>query len=192
MICPSCNTDQGGNICKICDKVLKEKKPVKALQRSKIKKVSKKLINKMNGKSLPKLKAELQEVFNKFIRLRDQKNGVFKCISCQNVKLTKQMNAGHFHSAGNNEALRYCETNVNGQCISCNLHKQGNLLGYQEGLAKKYGPYVLSHLEIRRHNKSKMGKFEHELLIKEYKAKVKELERKHKGFYEPESLSGII
>lgn len=194
MNCSNCNTDQGGNICKICDKVLKEKKQPKTLQRSKtpIKKVSKKLINKMNGKSLPKLKAELQEVFNKFIRLRDQKNGVFKCISCGRFKPVSQMNAGHYHSQGNNEAVRYSEINVQGQCIRCNCHLHGNLLRFQDGLIKKYGKQVIDLLEIQRHNKSKMGKFEHELLIKEYKAKVKVLERKYGGFYEPESLSGII
>jgi hypothetical protein len=190
MKCPSCGIHAKGSICDYCDSIIfVEPEKVKKV---KVKKVTEKLKKQMNGKSLPKLKKELQEIFNKFIRLRDQKNGVFKCISCGEFKQVDQMNAGHYHCVGNNEAVRYNEFNVNGQCVKCNLHEHANLLGYQQGLIKKYGKKVVELLEIQRHNKSKMGKFEHELLIKDYKAKVKALERKHKGFYEPEGLADIL
>lgn len=189
----TCGITPKGGIC-LCGKVLfaEPEKVKKPLKRTPIKKVSEKMKKQINGKSLPKLKKELQEIFNKFIRLRDQKNGVFRCISCHKFKKVDQMNAGHFHPVGSNEAVRYDETNVNGQCINCNLHNHSNPLGYREGLIRKYGGKIIDLLEVKRHNKSKMGKFEHELLIKEYTQKVKDLERKHKGFYEPEGLRDII
>jgi hypothetical protein len=183
--CPNCSYQAKVNICDVCDTTIFE-------DMKKTDKLAKKALKNINGKSLPKLKLELQEVFNKFIRLRDQKNGVFKCISCGQFKVVNQMNAGHYHSQGHNEAVRYDETNVNGQCVRCNLMLHSNALGYQAGLIKKYGKQIIDILEIKRHNKSKMGKFELNLLIKEYSQKVKDLERKQRGFHEPESLADII
>ena len=83
------------------------------------------------------------------------------------------MNAGHFFSAGHNEAVRWIEENVNGQCIRCNNFLHGNLSGYREGMLKKYGQKTIDRLEIQRHNKSRMFKFEVEYLIKQYKEKLK-------------------
>jgi 5-methylcytosine-specific restriction endonuclease McrA len=125
-------------------------------------------------KSLPKLKAKLDKVFNAFIRKRDTLPGnVFKCISCGELKHVSKMHAGHFHSAGHNEATRWVEENVNGQCERCNTFLHGNLLGYREGMLKKYGQRILDRLEIQRHNRSKMMRFEVTILIQEYKKKLK-------------------
>lgn len=151
----SCGYLAKGNECGLCGKVLKTPE----------------------AKSLPALKKDLQKVFNEFIRFRDRIGGAFKCISCNQLKSVKLMHAGHFHSAGHNEAVRYDEINVQGQCSHCNTFLHGNLLGYREGLIKKYGKGVIDMLEIKRHNKSKMGKFEIALLIELYKGKVKELQK---------------
>ena len=58
--------------------------------------------------------------FNKAIKVRDSKDGRFRCISCWEVKPLSQFNAGHFLSAGSNPALRYHWDNVHGECVSCN------------------------------------------------------------------------
>lgn len=126
-------------------------------------------------KSLAKMKKDLDEVFNSFIRKRDAVGAFFVCISCNHPKPLSQMNAGHFHPAGNNQAIRWDERNVNGQCIQCNLHKHGNFEGYQKGMKKKYGQSVIDELEIKRFNQSKMFKFEVSLLIHQYKTKLKNL-----------------
>lgn len=120
-------------------------------------------------KTLPELKKILDTHFNAFIRQRDQENGMFKCISCGEMKPTRLMHAGHYHSAGHNEATRWDEDNTNGQCVKCNTFLHGNLLGYQKGLLAKIGKQRLERLELRRHNKSKMFAFEVETLIKYYK-----------------------
>lgn len=126
-------------------------------------------------KSLQKLKQDLDKVFNAYIRNRDTQGSYFVCISCGDTKPLSQMHAGHFHSAGHNEAIRWNEFNTNGQCVRCNLHLHGNLIGYASGLRKKYGWKVMDDLEIQRHNKSKYFKFEVQHLIEFYKKKLKEM-----------------
>ena len=123
-------------------------------------------------KTLAQLKKDLDTVFNKFIRQRDSKEGYFICISCNEEKPISQMHAGHFYSAGQFSNVRHDEDNVNGQCNYCNTFLHGNLLNYREGLLKKIGPERFKVLEIRKHNFNKMGKFEVELLISEYKKKL--------------------
>lgn len=124
-------------------------------------------------KSLQALKKDLDKVFNAYIRKRDSNSGVFKCISCGKTCALQLMHAGHFHSAGHNEATRWNECNVNGQCSHCNYFLHGNYPGYLQGMLKKYGKEVVQELEIKRFNKSRMMKFEVQLLIDEYKNKLK-------------------
>jgi len=125
----------------------------------------------MKQKSLAQLKKDLTKVFNAWIRKRDSlfRGQYFKCISCQELKPTTQMHAGHFYAAGNFSAIRWDEDNCHGQCVKCNTFLHGNLLEYRKGLLAKIGEERLTRLEIRRHNESKMGRFELETLIKKYK-----------------------
>ena len=124
-------------------------------------------------KTLAQLKKDLTKVFNAYIRKRDSNDdGTFICISCNKTKDVRLMHAGHFHSAGKNEAVRWDELNVSGQCSYCNTFEHGNLLGYREGIIKKYGQKIVDDLEIKRHNKSKMARFEVQLLIEIYKQKL--------------------
>lgn len=127
-------------------------------------------------KSLQALKKDLDKVFNAYIRKRDTlPNGTFQCISCGEFKSAKQMNAGHFYSAGHHEAVRWHMANCNGQCVRCNLYLHGNQLGYQEGIKKRWGQLRLKQLEIQRHNKSRLMKFEVQLLIEFYKKQLKDV-----------------
>jgi hypothetical protein len=56
------------------------------------------------AKSLPKLKADLQKIFNEFIRLRDKGK---PCISCGQPK--DYLQAGHFYSVRMYDGLRFNE-----------------------------------------------------------------------------------
>ena len=87
------------------------------------------------------------------------------------------MNAGHYFAAGHNEPIRYDEHNVNGQCIRCNKFLHGNLIGYTKGMLKKYGQATIDDLEIRRHNISKLAKFEVRLLMDIYEKKIESLKK---------------
>lgn len=112
-----------------------------------------------------------QQVFNKFIRLRDAGEN---CISC-NKKPLKE-NAGHFYNANNHWNVRFNEDNVHLQCEYCNTYLHGSLIQYREGLINKIGFYKFS---ILKHEASKTRKYTIEELkeiIKIYKTKCKELE----------------
>jgi len=125
--------------------------------------------------TLSALKGKLQKVFNAYIRKRDTINGTFFiCISCNKPKPLDQMNAGHYFAAGHNEAIRYDEANVNGQCIQCNKFLHGNQIEYTKGMLKRYGQKTIDLLEIRRHNLSKLTKFEVNILIDIYTKKLKQ------------------
>ena len=117
-------------------------------------------------------KTKLDKIFSKYIKQRDGGQDYFKCISCGGVKPMTQFNAGHFWSR-RYMSTRYCEKNVNGQCVYCNFHLKGNIQGYANGLIRKYGKDILVELEIKKNNTTKMGAFEFDLLINEYKGKLK-------------------
>ena len=85
---------------------------------------------------------ELQVIFNKFIRLRD--NGL-NCMSCN--KPPKKANAGHYRSVGGNPELRFNELNCHLQCEYCNTYLHGNLINYRINLINKIGLDKVEKLE---------------------------------------------
>lgn len=113
---------------------------------------------------LPRLLEKAQKVFNAFIRKRDCETG---CISCGNPV----EHAGHYFSQGHHSALRFNETNTNGQCLRCNNFLHGNLINYRKGLIKKYGELKVNQLELSADLRKvkKWSRFELELIIETYK-----------------------
>jgi hypothetical protein len=79
---------------------------------------------------------ELQTVFNRYIRLRDEGK---PCISCGTTKPV-QYAAGHYFTIGSCPALRFDEDNVHLQCNkNCNLEKSGNIAEYSINLPLRIG-----------------------------------------------------
>jgi hypothetical protein len=113
---------------------------------------------------LPKLLKKAQEVFNKWIRNRDQN---FGCISCGG----QVEQAGHYFSQGHHSALRFDELNTNGQCVRCNMYLSGNLIKYRQGLVKRYGAKRVEMLEQNADLRKawKWTRIELEQIIKKYK-----------------------
>ena len=114
--------------------------------------------------SLPKLLAKAQQIFNRWIRERDRDKG---CISC-GAQITE---AGHYYSQGHHSALRFNETNVNGQCHRCNRFLHGNLIHYRHGLEKRYSRMEIDLLDAvgTRNPVKKWSRLELELIIEKYK-----------------------
>jgi len=131
-------------------------------------------------KTLPKLKAELQKVFNKFIRLRDSEDGYFTCIACGDVKSVDQINAGHFYAVKGYDSMRFNEDNVNSECVSCNCFNESHLIGYAINLKEKIGEdrinYLHSIAKDYKKNGYKWCRVDLTDMIAEYKNDVKELE----------------
>ena len=114
-----------------------------------------------------------QQVFNKFIRLRDKGQ---VCISCQKKPLKE--NAGHFFNANNHYNVRFDERNVHLQCEHCNTYLSANLIEYQRNLIHKIGIESYNELEADARKTRKFTKDELNEIITEYKQKVKQLENK--------------
>lgn len=115
----------------------------------------------------------LQEVFNKFIRLRDKD---LPCISCGRFH-QGQWHAGHYKTVGGNPELRFNEDNVHRQCSACNNHKSGDIVNYRINLVERIGIERVEFLERKDHPPLKLTIEEIKDLIKVYKNKCKELER---------------
>ena len=134
-------------------------------------------------KTKAKMKADLmtlsdymkiaQQVFNKYIRLRDKGN---VCISCQ--KIPKKENAGHFWNANNHWSVRFDERNVHLQCEHCNTYLSGNLINYRENLLKKIGKDEYYNLEQESNKTRKFTIDEVKEIIAAYKQKIKDIEGK--------------
>lgn len=116
--------------------------------------------------------ADLQRVFNRFIRLRDQDK---PCISCGRFHSGKY-DAGHYLSVGGHPELRFHEDNVHRQCVPCNQHKSGNSIEYRLGLIERIGIERVEFLERKDHPPLKLSADDIKDLIRFYKAKIKELE----------------
>lgn len=119
----------------------------------------------------------LQSVFNNYIRLRDKEK---PCISCDKP-LKGKYDAGHYFSVGGYPNVRFDEFNVWGQCVYCNQHKHGAIHEYTQGLIKRIGETELNLLRERAYQiPLKLSVLEIKEKIKEYKLKIKELEKANK------------
>ena len=116
-------------------------------------------------------KKKAQELFNKFIRLRDKD---LPCISCGRHH-QGQYHAGHYRTVGACPELRFDELNCHKQCSVCNNHLSANLLEYRINLIKKIGEDKVNWLE-GYHEPKRYRKEDLVELIKTYKAKIKSLE----------------
>ena len=109
-----------------------------------------------------------QQVFNKYIRKRD--NGL-NCISCD--KPCKKENAGHYYSQGGHSNVRFSEDNCHLQCEHCNTYLSGNLLNYQLKIKERIGSQKLMELQAIAHETKKWTKDELKEIIETYKQKLK-------------------
>ena len=126
-------------------------------------------VSKYANKSTAYLKKKAQEVFNKWIRLRDAEQ---PCISCGKWKIE---HACHYFAAGKYNHLRFDPDNCFGGCLACNYFEHGNLLKYREGLIQRIGIERLEALELRaqmRHS-TKDDRFTFIHVIETFKTKTK-------------------
>lgn len=134
-----------------------------------------KIVRKETKEKKEKLKTrsdwmkEAQTVFNKWIRMRDDK---LPCISCQRHH-DGQYHAGHYLTVGARPELRFDEDNCHKQCSVCNNHLSGNLLMYRKNLIVKIGLERVESLE-GHHEPLKITIDEIKYKIEFYKAKLKE------------------
>lgn len=127
--------------------------------------------------TLSTLTHRLDDVFSKYIRLRDaMPSGLFRCISCGQIKPISQADCGHFHSRVHMNT-RFDEDNCHAECRACNRFSADHIIGYRENLIKKIGERRFTLLEFKAHQSKQWAHFEIEQLIKYYRARVEMLKR---------------
>jgi hypothetical protein len=109
-----------------------------------------------------------QEVFNQWIRLRDDKQ---PCISC-GTRGPCQFHAGHYKTAGGHPELRFEPLNVHKQCAQCNNFKSGAIDQYRPRLIYRIGEDNVKWLE-GPHPPVKYTIDDLKGIIKDCKAKIK-------------------
>jgi hypothetical protein len=150
--------------CYVCKKTEQALKNLAKIKKEKVKKQKEDLLTTSDYLKLA------QQVFNKWIRLRDANEN---CISC-GIPPTSKRDAGHYWSAGGHSSVRFNENNVHAQCVACNQHKHGNLIAYQKELIAKIGAQKYEELEAIAHETRKWDKDELKELIATYKKKIKD------------------
>ncbi len=123
---------------------------------------------------------KLDKVFSRYIRLRDaMPSGVFRCISCGQIKPIEKADCGHYFSR-RHMSTRFDEDNCNAECARCNRFDAEHLVGYRENLIRKIGTQRFALLEVKHNQTKKWSCFELEQLIKYYNALCEKLS-KEKG-----------
>lgn len=130
------------------------------------------------SKNTAKLQKELDAIYSIWIRRKDaDKNGYVRCYTSGKFFHWKQIQCGHFISR-RHLSTRWFEKNTKPQSVAENVFNQGNGPVFAQKLIEEYGPGILEELEIKKNNICKMGAFEYQLLIDEYKQKVRTLDQK--------------
>ena len=116
-----------------------------------------------------------KKVCHEYIRLRDKGNS---CISC-GTPWNQDFQAGHFYKAELFSSIKFNSLNIHGQCVQCNIRKEGNESQYRVNLPDRIGKHDFDKLNYLASLEKKINfKWDREKLIKirkEYRNKLKEL-----------------
>lgn len=114
----------------------------------------------------------LDEVFSRYIRLRDTHSGTGQCITCGASIRFETCDAGHYISR-RHMATRWNEENVHAQCVECNRYRYGNLQRYRRSLVLMYGAELVAELERRKNLAVHVDGMMLDKLIKYFQQKTK-------------------
>lgn len=129
------------------------------------------------GKSISKLKKELDKWFSLYIRLREATDiGLCQCFTCGKVDNYKYMQCGHFQSR-RFLPTRFDEENCQVQCPACNVFRQGEQYKFGLALDGKYGEGTAEELEYLARTTIKIGRVDYEEKISYYKSIVENLKK---------------
>lgn len=139
-------------------------------------------VRKLELKPASYFKAQAQQAFNQFIRLRDHDQ---PCISCGETNPPDlhggQWDCGHFKTVGGFPELRFVEKNAYRQCKSCNAGsaKHGAKAAtvakqYEANLVMRFGQGLVDWLN-GPHEMTRYRREDYIRIRDEYRAKVREM-----------------
>ena len=111
-------------------------------------------------KTLSQYEADAKKSFQKWVRMRDNKQ---PCISC-GVEQTELWDGGHYKKAEIYSGVIFDTHNCHKQCRKCNRFLNGNELMYRQGLIKRYGIEYADAIELKA-NETRNYKYTKEELI---------------------------
>ena len=159
------NTPEGKE--RINKATLKATKPRRELEQAEKQRIA--------NKSMSSLLLYLRDICHEYIRTRDKGK---PCISC-GCQWHSDFQAGHYKKAELISSLKFDERNINGQCVKCNIRKDGNIEGYRIGLIERYGSKYLEELDkeavIYTQSQFKWSREELNRLKEYYRRKLKQL-----------------
>jgi hypothetical protein len=130
--------------------------------------MTKAALQKEKVKSVAKRKKELDAIYSRYIRARDN----YICYTCDRQMEPNQSQCGHFVPR-QYLATRYDEINTHAQCYACNMLYNGQPSRYAERLEEDYGQGTVARLEALRHKITKDFDYEGMMII--YKQKLAEV-----------------
>lgn len=116
------------------------------------------------------LQKKLDNIFSKFIRLRDaDKNGLIRCCACGVLIPWEDSDCSHFVSR-QYLFTRYEQKNCHASCRKCNRFLEGNKEAYALFLVRKYGAGIFE--ELNENKWKPCLNFPYEEYIQHYKHEV--------------------
>lgn len=144
---------------------------------TKVKSLIKKVKKKEKKEKIPELIKKLDEVFSKYIRLRNaDENGLVRCFTSGIILHWTKAHAGHFISR-RHLGTRWNEINVQVQSVSENMFNQGNSPEFGRKIIEIYGKEQHDNLFVQSTLNKKFSRFELQELILIYENKLKEYEK---------------
>jgi len=129
-------------------------------------------LKRTSKKREPNYTADMDRVFQYYIRLRDVMPGGYgRCISCGKIRPFNHLQAGHFYSR-RHMSTRWNEDNVHAECEGCNCFDGDHLLSYQQNLAKKIGMERMQYLAVAHNQTRNWHPFEIQTMVKHYGEEV--------------------
>jgi len=159
------NSTLSTNRCEVCLKTAEALKNLASIKKEK------KIKQKEDLLTLQDYLKMTQQVFNKFIRQRDEGKPCFSC----GKKINGVVHASHYYNANNHYNVRFDENNVFSCCYKCNVQLSGNLIEYGINLEKYIGKDEFMILREKAYLTRKFTKIELKSLLLEYKAKLKDV-----------------
>jgi len=96
---------------------------------------------------------DLQSLMNRYVRLRDAKDG---CISCSKPSSWPgQWHCSHYYPTSTSSYVRFNLWNMHKSCSECNGHKSGNIASYRPRIIEKIGKERFDWLESNHNNIAK-------------------------------------
>ena len=163
------NTDEGKAL--LNKAVIKSQAPRKKIEAE----LEEEKQQKKNRSVISRLLQTLKVGCHAYIRERDKGK---PCISC-GIAWDPSFQAGHFYKAELFPSIRHHEDNIHGQCVQCNMRKEGNESEYRVNLPKRIGEDKFKALnDLAAQEKKNDFKWDREVLSeknKYYRAKIKEI-----------------